>query len=243
MYLSVQILPCELDDEANEVAVVVDVLRATSVMATALHNGAIEIVTCLEIDEARQVAAGLKSRPLLCGERLCRPIPGFDLGNSPSDYSVSMVSGKTLVMTTSNGTRALNAVRNAKLVYTGAFVNLSAVAQKVMSEDRVVIACAGTDGKETEEDVLFAGALSAKLVSLLGEEITLDMTARDTIDAWHEFASGSEALGEKLARSRGGRNLVDEGYRADIDYCAAIDSVTAVPIMVSQQPITLRRSP
>jgi len=243
LHLSVQNLPHGLADGENEVAVVVDVLRATSVMATALQNRAREVITCMEIDEVWQLGAVDRPRRLLCGERFCKPISGFDLGNSPGDYSVPIVSGKTLVMTTTNGTRALNAARDAKLVYAAAFVNLSAIAKRVKRDERVTIICAGTDGEETDEDILFAGALTAKLIELQGDDVVVDAMARDALDAWLAFLKSGESLADKLAGSLGGRNLVEQGYRADIEACAAIDSVMAVPMMVSRDPITLRRSP
>ncbi len=237
MRISVQKLPRETSESA--VAIVVDVLRATSVIATALNQGAEQIITCLEIEESRRIAATLTPRPLLCGERLCKPISGFDLGNSPCDYSCEVVAGRTLVMTTTNGTRALASAQTAKAVYAGAFVNLSAVAAQVTGDEHLVVVCAGTDGKETDEDVLFAGALIAKIVELK-VPVILDDDASDAGNAWQVFLNQRISLAEKLGRSRGGRNLVQAGYQADIDHCAEIDSVAAVPVMVSRDPLGLK---
>lgn len=228
-----------MDEPAGQVAVVVDVLRATSVMVTALAHGAREIIACVEIEEARQIAANGGVQPLLCGERLCQPIVGFDLGNSPSDYTPSLVKERSLVMTTTNGTRALAAARNAKRVFAGAFVNLSAVAERLRSEDQVTIVCAGTDGEETEEDILFAGAL----IDRLGQweiDVILDDGATDAADQWHSFLNAGGSLVDKLSRSRGGRNLVLAGYLKDIEDCAQVSSLSAVPVMATREPITLR---
>ncbi|MGV3483119.1 MAG: 2-phosphosulfolactate phosphatase [Planctomycetaceae bacterium] len=241
MHITVQKLPRQIDKDLDQVAVVVDVLRATSVIATALDHGASEVIACVEIDEARRIAAGLSPTRLLCGERLCLPINGFDLGNSPRDYSRAVVQGRQLIMTTTNGTAALAAARNASQVLAAAFVNLSAVARYVLREKQVTIVCAGTDGQETEEDVLFAGALIAR-IGRSNPGITLSSEGVEAVNAWQAFQSEGISLSSKLSRSRGGRNLVETGYSGDIDICANIDSLTAVPIMVASDPITLRRA-
>ena len=207
-------------------------------MAMALDQGAKQIIACLEIEESQFVAARCSPPPLLCGERFCKPIPGFDLGNSPIDYSRSIVGGRTLVMTTTNGTRAFAAAISAKSVYAGAFVNLSAVLRAASGEGQLIVICAGTDGQETDEDLLFAGALIAKLADS-ETELALDEAATEASDAWHAFMSTGISLAERLSQSRGGRNLLQAGFQADIKICAMIDSVASVPKVVARQPMTL----
>ena len=112
------------------VAVVVDVLRATTVMVQALAAGCEAIIPCGEIDEAKEVAASLPAgTALLVGERQGLPIPGFDLGNSPGDFTSEVCEGKTLVMTTTNGTRAILASLEAERVYIASFGNLRATSR------------------------------------------------------------------------------------------------------------------
>lgn len=238
MHITVQKLPIAIHNPAETVAVVIDVLRATSVMATAIEHGATEIITCLEVEDARQVAATLTSNRMLCGERHCKPIEGFDLGNSPTEYSRAMVAGRTIVMTTTNGTRALFAARDAKAIHAGAFVNLSAVAEKLRGESSVALVCAGTDGVATEEDFLFVGAMIAKLADF-DRKITLGGDAIEAVDNWQAFLDEGVTLAQRLAMSRGGRNLVDAGYQADVEYCAIVDAVSAVPTANCRNPMTL----
>src|SRR4051812_40435833 len=126
----VHLLPAHIPDGAlaGGVAVVIDVLRATTVMVHALAAGCRAVVPCLEVDEAKQQAAGLRSngKVVLGGERKGKPIPGFDLGNSPEDYTAKACKGATVVLTTTNGTRALLRAKDADRVLIGAFVNFSA---------------------------------------------------------------------------------------------------------------------
>lgn len=246
--------------EPVDVAIVIDVLRATTVMATALHHGAGEIVTCQTVAEARKVAGGWAAqdaRPLLCGERECRPIDGFDLGNSPSEYLESVVADRSLVLTTSNGTAAIAAATSAKRLLAASFVNLTATVAAIGGADSVHLICAGTDGRITGEDVLCAGALLDRLlakrdacrpaVELAGDEamIALDHWLGE---GWRDNgwrggdcrASGS--LGRRLAESRGGRNLAAVGYGDDIETCAMTDSKPTVVARVAIDPPTFRCS-
>ena len=145
MRISVQPLPNA--QQMASTAVVVDVLRATSVIGLALDAAAKQILVCSEIEEAHAIAdkhkSGSPSPALLCGERHCQRIPGFDLGNSPQEYSQAMVGGRTLVMTTTNGTRAIAAAQDCEQVFAGAFVNLSAVVKQLKGTAELVIVCAG----------------------------------------------------------------------------------------------------
>ena len=114
------------------VAVVVDVLRATTVMVYALAAGCEAVIPCSEIDEATDTAASLpEGTVLLVGERQGLPIPGFDLGNSPADFTPEVCAGKTLVMTTTNGTRAILASLEAERVYIASFGNLRATSNEI----------------------------------------------------------------------------------------------------------------
>ena len=114
------------------VAVVVDVLRATTVMVQALASGCEAVIPCGKIDEAKALAAGLPSgTALLAGERRGLPIPGFDLGNSPADFTPDICREKTVVMTTTNGTRAILASIEAERVYIASFTNLRATSDEI----------------------------------------------------------------------------------------------------------------
>ena len=157
------------------VAVVVDVLRATTVMVQALAAGCEAIIPCGEIDEAKEVAAGLPpGTALLAGERRGLPIPGFDLGNSPGEFTPEVCREKTLVMTTTNGTRAILASLEAERVYIASFTNLRATSDEIsvqfLKKDHghaVHIVCAGTEGHISLEDSLLAGALTSQIANIV----------------------------------------------------------------------------
>ena len=144
----------------GSVAVVVDVLRATTVMVHALASGCAAVIPCGEIEEARRIAADLPAgSALLAGERHGLPIEGFDLGNSPGEFTPEVCRGKTLVMTTTNGTRAILASLDAERVLVAAFSNFGMTVQWLHAEDRDIhIVCAGTEGEISFEDALLAGA-------------------------------------------------------------------------------------
>lgn len=226
----------ELDGASIEVAVVIDVLRATTVATTAMAAGASAILTCSDIDEAKRLAAE-NSPALLCGERGCRPIEGFDLGNSPTEYGSSVVAGRTLVMTTTNGTRAIAASSSADRVVLGSFLNLSAVVDAIDDAASVHLVCAGTDGHITGEDVLLAGAIAETLTRRSPSADACDATS--IAIAWWRDRVGvmdAETLTEALAKTRGGRNLIRVGYGNDLERCAAIDSLPVVPHRTSATP-------
>ena len=148
----------------GDIAVVVDVLRATTVMVHALAAGCEAILPCGEIDEARELAATLpEATRLLAGERGGLPIDGFDLGNSPSEFTEEVCQGKTLVITTTNGTRAILASLEAERIYIASFNNLRATSQELslqfLKKDHqrsVHIVCSGTEGYISLEDSLLA---------------------------------------------------------------------------------------
>src|SRR5215468_5888030 len=146
---------------AGGVAVVIDVLRATTTIIHALAAGCEAVRPCLEVDEAKHLADGMRAgRVILGGERGGRPLPGFDLGNSPREYTPQVCRGTTLVLTTTNGTRALVRAAEADRVLVAGFVNYSAVCEQLRQDARPVhIVCAGTEGAITLEDTLLAGAL------------------------------------------------------------------------------------
>ncbi len=135
----VHLLPRHVEESvlADSVAVVVDVLRATTTMSHALANGARDVWPCLEVDDALAIAAALPSETrLLGGERGGARIDGFDFGNSPGDYTPERVAGRTVVFTTTNGTRALLHCRSAARVALGAFVNLQRALPRVGADCR-----------------------------------------------------------------------------------------------------------
>lgn len=236
--ISVHLLPSIIPEGALDggVAVVVDILRATTVMTHALASGAEAIIPCLEIDEACEVAAGLPDgTALLAGERQGVPIEGFDLGNSPQDFTPERCRGKTIVMTTTNGTRAILASTRANRVLIGAFTNLGAVRNALMDEAKPIhIVCAGTDGFVSWEDSMFAGALVRELV----KEATIDQindAARIASLVWNPSLADCSLTGsaygieEALCLGRGGQRVKSLGLHQDIFEVSKIDSIAVLP--------------
>jgi 2-phosphosulfolactate phosphatase len=225
--------PAEL---MGRVVAVIDVLRASTSIAVALANGAKAIIP---FDSTEEVVLRSKSfeRPLvkLAGERRMRPIPGFDLGNSPGDFTREAVEGKTVLFTTTNGTAALVAVQGARDVVVASYVNFSAVVALLRSALRggtdVAILCAGRERQFSLEDAACAGRYVRFITSQL-PDVRLNDAARAS--AIIEQRYGDE-VGRVFAESEHGRALADAGYTADLDRCAAIDSYPVVPVYQERQ--------
>jgi 2-phosphosulfolactate phosphatase len=214
---------------AGKTVVVIDVLRATTTIVHALAAGAKEVVPCLEVEEARSIAARFGGGSILGGERGGVAIAGFDVGNSPAEYTRERVGGKTVVFTTTNGTRAMQACKLASRVLLGAFVNFSAVCRELSGAQQISLMCAGTDGHVTREDTLLAGAIVDDLTR--SRKVQLNDQALLAADAWQTAVRlmTDRPLGMMLRESRGGRNLIDTGQENDIDLAAQIDRFDVVP--------------
>ena len=240
--IDVFLLPALAQPEelAGRTVVVIDVLRATTTIVQALASGATQVVPCQEIADARDLAIELPRPLLLGGERGGKQIPGFDLGNSPSEYGRDVVAGKTIVFSTTNGTRAMLRCKAAGRVLIGSFLNFSALCRELGTDERIALVCAGTDGHVTREDTLLAGAIVDDLCrsplraapSRSGTDgYELNDQAEIAADAWQNAVRvlTDRPLGITLRDSRGGRNLIDIGQEDDIDLAAQIDKFDIVP--------------
>ena len=251
--LHVHLLPDLVSPEslAGAMVIVIDILRASTTIVEALANGAREVIPCLEVEEARHVAAGLPADEVrLGGERGGLPIEGFDFGNSPAEFTAERVRGRTLVFTTTNGTRAMQRCRQASCVLIGAFVNRREIIETLAAASAVHLLCAGTRGEVTREDVLFAGSIVAELRELLGDPAELNDQATIAGDAWQgarnlaDSPIAPDELAELLKNSRGGRNLQAIGLTADIRDVARLDRHAIVPELdLASWRITVRKDP
>lgn len=228
------------EDLAGGTVVVIDVLRASTTIAYALDAGAREVIPCLEIDEAQQIAEQFAAdEVVLGGERDGLPIDGFNLGNSPEDYTPYRVGGRTVVFTTTNGTRAMDHAKAAERVLVGAFANASAIVRELVDQEQIHLLCAGTRGQMGQDDLLLAGMLVDRVQrqgGLVYEQNAQAITARET---WlHSFALPRalgaeplepERLAKQLRRSLGGKSLVALGMEDDILSAAHIDRFDGVP--------------
>jgi 2-phosphosulfolactate phosphatase len=241
-HLRVHKLPQEVDEKelVGSTVIVIDLLRATSTICQAIASGAREVVPFVEIYDA-VAAANAKHRAdiVLGGEREGGKIPGFDVGNSPAEYTSQVVGGKRVFITTTNGTRAMHHARLASRVVLGSFLNLSAVVASVKNETAIDILCAGTDGHDTEEDILAAGSIVHSLChdDAFSPLITISETAAMAGGAWNllntKASRANRTVRDELAialrDTAGGRNLIGIGLDQDIVDCAQIDRYDVVP--------------
>ena len=234
--------PTEL---AGRTVVVIDILRATTTIAVALANGAKAVLPAGTTEEAMRIAQNLeRDAVVLAGERKSERIPGFALGNSPAEFSPEVVGGKTIVMSTSNGTAALIAAQAAREVIACAAVNFSVVAERcraVLAEQGdLVIFCAGADRQFALEDAFAAGRLTKVLLPEAGMKT---VTVNDGAVAALELARHyGERWGRALKSSAHGRELAALGFRADLDACAAQDTHPVLPLYADRR-ITAYRPP
>jgi 2-phosphosulfolactate phosphatase len=220
-------LPALADRDLREtVCVVFDILRATSTFVTALKNGAVAIVPVSEISKALEMG-NKQAGVLLGGERngvKIRTAEGeFDFGNSPREYTPDAVKGKTIVSTTTNGTRALRACAGAKMVLAGAFLNLSATANILQEKkfEQVLLACAGTGERAALEDILAAGALVEILSD--GGIATLTDSAQVAVAV---YARAKGDLAKAVGQSENARRLLAiPELRDDVAFCLQRDVV------------------
>ena len=227
--LSVHLLPNLAAPERlpGSVAVVIDVLRASTTIIHALAAGCGVVWPVADLEAVQPLASKLWSegQPVVTGgERACLPTPGFDLGNSPSDYTQETCRGKQVVLSTTNGTRALLHAAAADRVLVAGFVNFSAVCEQLARDERPVhLICAGTGGAVTLEDTLLAGAF---VDALQRKQLTLCDSARL---AWDCFEHHGMIVEEALRLSQGGRNLIAAGLEDDLAIAAQVDRFLIVP--------------
>lgn len=226
--LHVHLLPDLIPPGAlnGSVAVVVDVLRATTTIVHALAAGCSSVRPMAEIDDARSLADGMRAgRVVLAGERNGERLPGFDRGNSPREFTPQCCAGCTVVLTTTNGTRALLRAAEAERVLVAGFVNYSAVCEQLLADPRPLhIVCAGSEGEPSLEDTLLAGAFIEHLCDFF--ELKLNDSARL---AWDCFENQGFVVQSALELGRGGQRLTELGFSDDIQAAADVDQFAIVP--------------
>jgi len=225
-------------DMADRTVAVIDVLRTTSTIVEALVNGAQGVYPAASTEEAIKLAASLGPEDtLLCGDSKGLMIEGFDLGNSPWEFTPDIVAGKRLVMSTNNGTKAFRMAEYAGRVLACSFLNLGAVASAMGEADEMVIVCAGREGRFAADDAVCAGNLLMALQERYDGEIVLNDAAQAALELTNKFRVGVDFL----AMTDGGKSLVDIGLREDLDHCAMVNRYDVVPEM-EDRVIQLRSS-
>lgn len=222
----------------NKLAIIIDVLRATSTMVTALANGCKAIVPVHTPEEALEKRLLLPGT-LLGGERQAQRLAGFDFGNSPFDYVPEKVGGKRVIMTTTNGTRAIMACREAAYICMASFLNLQSIVEAVQQKfsensemEGLVIICAGTNDRFDLPDTLCAGML----IDALGPECVLNDLG---IAARMLYKSNENCLTETVLGTNHGQRLISLGFKEDIIHCTTSNILPIVPILIEDEIIWL----
>ena len=219
------------EDSTGKRIVVVDVLRASTSIVTALAHGARKVIPVETPKKAKKMAKTLPAGSvLLCGERESVRLPGFDLGNSPREYKEDIVRDKVLLFTSTNGSRTLLKAQTAHDVLVGGFVNMGALIRRLVSDDKdTLIACSGYNGGYCLEDSVCAGMI----VDRLKKEMP-----QDAIEMGDEGLAGYvlyQYYDNKLQRmaeeSFWGKQLIDKGLGDDLPLCVSVDSCNVVPVL------------
>jgi len=215
---------------AAPVTVVVDVIRATTTIAHAVGQGYRRVLACGTIDQARELHARLGNGAVLAGEVACVKPDGFDLGNSPAEYADGRALGETLVLATTNGTRAIVAAApDADVVLIGSLSNLTACAAAAArlardGERDILVQCAGVEGEFALDDAYTAGRFVAELRVWLAEWGTSDGAVAAEV-----LAAGFPSSAEALAASTSAAKLREAGLAEDLRLCAREGTVDVVP--------------
>jgi len=233
----------EIENQFSEqILIMIDVLRASTSVCAALFNGAKEIIPCSDMQTAVSINSKLgKDGRFLGGERGGLKPDGFDAGNSPQDYSREKVEGKTVIMTTTNGTKTFLKGKEASLRIVAGFVNFNSVLDSINNyvaqtsssgkDIGVTFLCAGTGGRLSYEDLCCAGAY---INHLINNQVVTQMT--DTADAANNlFKAHSSDLAGFMKTKTHARHLKEIGFESDIDLCFSFDTFPVVPIMESNK--------
>lgn len=216
-------------DFSGRIVVVIDVLRATSTILTALANGCSEVIPVREEEDALALAKWFeRNQYLLGGERKGIPIPGFDLGNSPLEYTRERVEGKKVILCTTNGTKALNEAADANEVLIGNFLNISRLASYLKDTERdITLFCSGQDGGLSLEDLLCAGQIIKKILFVTKNGAVPELTdaGRIALITYKHLANKSKGPIIAMAQSGHGQYLASIGFNDDLLYCGQVDAL------------------
>ncbi|MBV6625836.1 MAG: 2-phosphosulfolactate phosphatase family protein [Rivularia sp. (in: Bacteria)] len=219
--------------EMPECAIAVDVLRATTTMATVLAHGGEAVEFFSDLDKLVEVSEKFPAeKRLRAGERGGAKVPGFDLGNSPLDCKQEVVEGKRLFISTTNGTRALQRIQEAKTVITGAFVNLTTVVEYLIKNQpkNVWIVGSGWQGSYSLEDTACAGAIAAHLLEK--SEMSVDDIAGndEVVAAMALYFQWKDDLLQMFKHASHGKRLLGLDCNDDLKYCSQIDTLDVLPM-------------
>ncbi|MGL5616084.1 MAG: 2-phosphosulfolactate phosphatase [Sarcina sp.] len=215
------------EDLKGKAVIVIDVLRATSVITTAIANGATKVIPKLTVEEAfeeKEKLIALGEKVLLGGERQALKIEGFDCTNSPLEYKKEVVNGKVVLLSTTNGTRALTLASKGEVVLVASLLNAKAVAEKLVQFGKdIVIINSGTNGEFSMDDFICGGYI----IDLVTENVTCDLT--DISKMAKNFYCTSIDIRETLKDAKHYGVLKSLGLERDLEYCLTKDIYDYVP--------------
>lgn len=210
----------------DKVVVVIDMLRATSVITTAFINGCRDVIPLLTVEEAFEKKELFKAGEfVLGGERKAIKIDGFDFSNSPLEYTENIIKNKTLIITTTNGTRTLTSCTSAKSVFIGCMLNASAVAEKLIDiNEDIVIVNAGTNGQFSMDDYICAGLIIKEMMEK-SSRIDLTDIAKASLKTYEDYPN----IIDYIREARHYKVMIDLGLEKDIAYCIQKNITKIVP--------------
>ncbi len=224
----------------DKLVIVIDVLRATSTMVTALANGCQAIIPALTPEEALETRLTLPGS-LLGGERQALPIEGFDLGNSPFDYVPEKVGGKRVIMTTTNGTRAIRDACAAPMIWMASFLNMQSIVLALLRQfetnckfQGIVVFCAGTEERFDLPDTLCAGML----IDAIGTDVVLNDLGEA---ARILYRSSKNHLVDMIRNSAHGQRLMSLGLERDLVYCSTPNILPIIPVLEEGEIVWLTK--
>jgi 2-phosphosulfolactate phosphatase len=225
--------PGEINESAvkGKTVAVLDVLRVCTTISFAMARGCERIIPVASVEAATNLAASLEKKvTLLGGEREGKRIDGFDLGNSPLEYSTDVVKGKTIVLATTNGTKAISMSEGAKEILVTSFVNMSSVIDYIrkLKDDLLTIVCAGESSRFALEDAVCAGMLIERLAKDRPIEPNDGANAARLL-----FRQNEQSIPSLLKECEHGRYLEALGFARDLDVCSRVDSLSILPIVKS----------
>jgi len=208
----------------DKTVVVIDMLRATSVITTAMSNGCKGVIPVLTVDEVARIVKDSKEEFMLGGERNALKIEGFNYSNSPLEYTRQAIDGKTLIMTTTNGTKAIKGCIGASSILIGAMLNAKAIAQRIVKLNKdVVIVNAGTYGEFSIDDFLCSGYIINCVLKLAQIELT------DIAVTSHYIYMNNEDIHNFIKYANHYKTIMKLGLSEDLEYCCQKDIIDIVP--------------
>lgn len=216
------------DELRGKTAVVIDVLRASSTIVTAINNGARGVIPVADMAAASTISQNLDSpHYLLCGEKDGKKIEDYDLGNSPLEYTSDVIKNKTIILNTTNGTKALMRCSLAEEVMVGCFLNLRKIVEVLKQKEEIVLVCAGWRGRLSLEDLLCAGNIIYELT-----DGKLPDSARDgakvAFGLYEKFGNDIEETVQTSNHAVRLRNIVGS---EDISFCCRTNAMDVLPLM------------